>query len=143
MHSSQGIQHFLGTVGVSILLMLSGCAAVPLNSQSIAPRFYGVWTNTDSSVYNWLEIDANHVVSYGLTQWNGSCDPTPVDVAAPDQLILPVGAVGAGQLAFALDGAVLVISGRTATARYVPSSREDICRGPGGKYLPGAPYPKS
>jgi hypothetical protein len=40
-----------------------------------------------------------------------------------------------------LNGGALVITSKYATQRFVPASRESICQD-GGKYLPGAPYPK-
>jgi hypothetical protein len=126
----------------SVVLLLSGCAASALNSKPLAPRFYGIWSDTDASRNNWLEIDAKHIVGYGSTQLNGRCTVIPIDVAARDRVILPVSSIGAGQMSLTLDGAVLVVTGKYATQRYVSASREAICRGSGGKYFPGAPYPK-
>jgi hypothetical protein len=34
------------------------------------------------------------------------------------------------------------MTGKYGTQRFVSASREAICRGSGGKYLSGAPYPK-
>ena len=86
----------------SVVLSLAGCAAVTLNSQPVAPQFYGIWRNTNTRIYNWLEIDANNVVTFGLTEWgDGRCIPTAVEVAAPDRVILPVGSVGLGQMSIA------------------------------------------
>jgi hypothetical protein len=129
------------TIG-SIAGLLAGCAAGALNSKPLAPRFYGIWSNSDTSNYNWLEIDAKHIAGYGSTQLNGRCTVIPIDVAAHDRVILPVSSIGAGQMSMTLNGNVLVLAGKYATQRYVPSSREAICRGSGAKYLPGAPYPK-
>jgi hypothetical protein len=126
----------------SILVLLAGCAAGALNSKPLAPRFYGIWSNTDTGNYNWLEIDAKHIVGYGSTQLNARCTVIPIDVAARDRVILPVSSIGAGQMSMTLNGTELVMAGKYATQRYAPSSREAICRGSGGKYLPGAPYPK-
>jgi hypothetical protein len=126
----------------SMVLLLAGCAAAGLNSKPVAPRFYGIWSNTDANANNWLEIDAKHVVGYGSTQLNGRCNLIPIDVASRDRVILPVSAIGAGQMSLTLDGNVLVMAGKYATQRFVPASREAICRGSGGKYMPGAPYPK-
>jgi len=64
----------------SVVLSLAGCAAVTLNSQPVAPQFYGIWRNTNTRIYNWLEIDANNVVTFGLTEWgDGRCIPTAVE----------------------------------------------------------------
>jgi hypothetical protein len=126
----------------SLAVVLAGCASGALNSRPLAPRFYGIWSNSDASNYNWLEIDAKHIVGYGSTQLNGRCTVIPIDVAARDRVILPVSSIGAGQMSLTLNGAVLVLAGKYATQRYVASAREAICRGSGGKYLPGAPYPK-
>jgi hypothetical protein len=126
----------------SVVLSLAGCAAVPLNSQPVEPQFHGIWRNTNTSIYNWLEIDANNVVAFGLTEWDGRCIPTAVEIAAPDRLILRVDSVELGQMSLALNGTVLLIAGNHVTEGYVRTSREDICRGSGGAYLPGAPYPQ-
>jgi hypothetical protein len=125
----------------SIIGLLAGCAAGALNSKPLAPRFYGIWSNSDTSIYNWLDIDAKHIVGYG-TQLNGRCSVIPIDVEAGNRVILPVSSIGAGEMSMTLNGSVLVLAGKYSTQRYVPSSREAICRGSGGKYLPGAPYPK-
>jgi hypothetical protein len=126
---------------IGIAVLLAGCAAGALNSKPVAARFYGIWSYTDASNYNWLEIDAKRIVGYGSTQLNTRCTVIPIDVAAKDRVILPVSSIGAGPMTMTLNGAVLVMAGKYATQRYVPSSREAICRGTGGKYLPGAPYP--
>jgi hypothetical protein len=126
----------------SVVLSLAGCAAVPLNSQPVAPQFHGIWRSTNTSIYNWLEIDAYNVVTFGLTEWDGRCIPTAVEIAAPDRVILHVDSVGLGQMSIALNGTVLLITGKHATEGYVQTSRADICRGSGGTYLPGAPYPQ-
>jgi len=126
----------------STVVLLAGCAAGVLNSKPLAPRFYGIWSNGDTSIYNWLEIDATRVVGYGSTQLNGRCSLIPIDVAARDRVILPVSSIGAGPMSMTLNGSELVLAGKYATQRYVPSSREAICRASGGKYLAGAPYPK-
>jgi hypothetical protein len=127
----------------SIVVLLAGCAAGALNSKPLAPQFYGIWSNTDPGNSNWLEVDAKHIVGYGSTQLNGRCAVIAIDVAARDRVILPVSSIGAGQMSMTLNGAVLVVTGKYATQRYARSSREAICRGSGGKYLPGAPYPGS
>jgi hypothetical protein len=119
----------------SVVLSLAGCAAVLLN-QPVAPQFYGIWRNTSTRIYNWLEIDADRVTTFGLKEWNGRCVPTGVDVAAPDRIVLPVGSVGLGQMSLGLDGRVLLIAGKHATAGYVRASREEICRRSDGTYLP-------
>jgi hypothetical protein len=126
----------------SMVLLLAGCAAAGLNSKPVAPRFYGIWSNTDANANNWLEIDAKHIVGYGSTQLNGRCNLIPIDVASRDRVILPVSAIGAGQMSLTLDGTILVMTGKYGTQRFVSASREAICRGSGGKYLSGAPYPK-
>jgi hypothetical protein len=126
----------------STVLLLAGCAASGLNSKPVAPRFYGIWSNTDANSNNWLEIDAKHIVGYGSTQLNARCMVIPIDVAARDRIVLPVSSIGAGQMSLTLNGTALVMTGKYATQRFVAVSREAICRGSGGKYLPGAPYPK-
>jgi hypothetical protein len=126
----------------STLLLLAGCAAPGLNSKPVGLRFYGVWSTTDANSSNWLEIDAKHVVGYGSTQLNARCTVIPIDVAARDRIVLPVSSIGAGQMQLTLSGTALVMTGKYATQRFLPASREAICRGSGGKYLPGAPYPK-
>jgi hypothetical protein len=126
----------------STVLLLAGCAASGLNSKPVAPRFYGIWSNTDANSNNWLEIDAKHIVGYGSTQLNARCTVIPIDVAARDRIVLPVSSIGAGLMSLTLNGTAMVMTGKYATQRFVPASREAICRGSGGKYLPGAPYPK-
>jgi hypothetical protein len=126
----------------AIVALVAGCSSGGLKAKSLAPRFYGIWSNTETSNNSWFEIDATHTVGYGSTQLNGRCTVIPIDVAARDRVILPVSSIGAGQMSLTLDGTALVVAGKYATQRYVPTSREAICRGPGGKYLPGAPYPK-
>jgi hypothetical protein len=126
----------------SMVLQLAGCAASGANSKPVAPRFYGIWSNTDATSRNWLEIDSKHIVGYGSTQLNARCSLIPIDVAARDRVVLPVSSIGAGPMSLTLNGTALVMTGKYATQRFVPSSREAICLGSGAKYLPGAPYPK-
>jgi hypothetical protein len=126
----------------SMALLLAGCAAGGLNSKPVAPRFFGIWSYADAGTTNWLEIDAKHIVGYGSTQLNARCTVIPIDVAARDRVVLPVSSIGAGQMSLTLNGTALVLTGKYATQRYAPASREAICLGSGGKYLPGAPYPK-
>ena len=125
-----------------MVLLLSGCAAGGLNSKPVAPRFYGIWSYADAGTTNWLEIDAKHIVGYGSTQLNARCTVIPIDVAARDRIVLPVSSIGAGTMSLTLNGTALVLTGKYATQRYMPVSREAICLGSGAKYLPGAPYPK-
>jgi hypothetical protein len=126
----------------SMVLLLAGCASGGLNSKPVAPRFYGIWSNTDGSSSNWLEIDSKHIIGYGSTQLNVRCTAIPIDVAARDRIVLPVSSIGAGQMSLTLNGGALVLTGKYATQRYVPATRDAICLGSGGRYLPGAPYPK-
>jgi|HubBroStandDraft_5_1064220.scaffolds.fasta_scaffold151889_2 hypothetical protein len=126
----------------SMALLIAGCAASGLNSKPVAPRFYGIWSYADAGTINWLEIDAKHIVGYGSTQLNARCTVIPIDVAARDRIVLPVSSIGAGPMSLTLNGTALVLTGKYATQRYAPVSRDTICRGSAGKYLPGAPYPK-
>jgi hypothetical protein len=125
----------------SVALLLIACAASPPNSKPLAPRFYGVWSNTGTST-TWLEIDAGHFVSFGVTQSNGRCAAIRADILARDRVVLPVSPVGAGPMSLSLDGAVLLVTGKYGTQRFVRASREAICRESDGTFLPGAPYPK-
>jgi hypothetical protein len=127
--------HLIG----SVALLLAGCAATP---KALAPPFYGVWVNADSRLQSWLEIEAHRVVNFGLTQSNGRCVSSTIDIVAKDRVVAPVSSLGEGRMSLRLDGGALVIKGNYATQRYVVSSRESICRGSGGAYAPGAPYPK-
>jgi hypothetical protein len=126
----------------SVALLLAGCASSPTASKAVAPRFIGVWANADLGAQSWLEIQAHSVLSFGVTQSNGRCASVAVDIVAKDRLNVPVSALGNGGMSLKLDGRALIISGRLGTQRYVSSSRESICQGIGGKYLPGAPYPR-
>jgi len=128
-------------LAAAVTLLLVACAAGPPNSKPLAPRFYGVWSNTGTS-NNWLEIDATHFVSFGVTQSNGRCAAIRADIVARDRVVLQVSPLGAGPMSLSLEGTTLVIAGQYATPRFVRASREAICRGSGGTYLPGAPYPK-
>jgi hypothetical protein len=123
----------------SVALLLAGCAATPT---AVAPQFYGVWVNEDSRLRSWVEIEAHHVVSFGLTQSNGHCVASVIDIVAKDRLIAPISSLGEGPMSLRLEGGKLVITGNYATQAYVVSSRETICRRLGGTYAPGAPYPK-
>lgn len=123
----------------AVLALLAACATAP---KAVAPRFYGVWSNADSGVHSWIEVEAHRVVSFGWAQSNGRCVATVVDIVAKDRVLVPVSFLGSGEMSLRVDGGVLVIAGNYATQRYVPASRESICLGSGGKYLPGAPYPR-
>jgi hypothetical protein len=123
----------------SVALLLAGCAATP---KAVEPRFYGVWVSEDSRLHSWLEIEAHSVVNFGLTQSNGRCAASTIDIVAKDRVIAPVSSLGQGPMSLRLEGGALVIKGNYATQTYVASSRESICRGLGGAYAPGAPYPK-
>jgi hypothetical protein len=129
-----------GWVVFGVAMALAGCASGP---KAVAPRLYGVWVNTASGPHNWIEIEAHRVVSFAVTQSNGRCAATDIDIVAKDRVSVPVSALGSGELSLRLDGRVLVVAGKYATQRYQPASRESICQGPGGSYFPGAPYPKS
>jgi hypothetical protein len=94
----------------------------------------------DSKVHSWLEIEAHSVANFGFTQPNGRCVTTAIDIVAKDRVMVPVSFLGSGPMSLRLDGRALVITGNYATQRYVPASREAICQGLGGAYLPGAPY---
>ena len=125
----------------SVASLLVACASGPPNSQPLAPRFYGVWSNPGGS-NDWLEIDAGHFVSFAVTPSNGRCVAIRADTVARDRVILPVCSLGVGPMSLSMDGAVLVIVGKYATQRFVRTSRAAICREPGGNYLPGAPHTK-
>ena len=120
-----------------LCVVLAGCATAP---KAVAPGFYGVWVNADSSAHSWLEIEAQRVANFGFTQPNGRCATTAIDIVAKDRVIVPVSFLGSGPMSLRLEGGALVITGNYATQRYVPAKRESICRRSGGKYLPGAPY---
>jgi len=123
----------------SVILLFAACAATP---KAVAPQFYGVWVNEDSRLHSWVEIEAHRVVNFGLTQSNGRCVASAIEIVAKDRLIAPVSSLGQGSMSLRLEGGALVIKGNYATQAYVASSRESICRGLGGAYAPGAPYPK-
>jgi hypothetical protein len=123
----------------SVALLFAGCAATP---KMVAPRFYGVWVNEDSRLHSWLEIEAHRVVNFGLTQSNGRCVASAIDIVLKDRVIAPVSPLGEGPMSLRLEGGALVITGKYAMQRYVATSRASICQGPGGAYAPGAPYPK-
>ena len=125
----------------AVASLLVACASGPPNSKPLAPRFHGAWSSPGAS-NNWLEIDAGHFVSFGVTPSNGRCVAIRADTVARDRVILPVSSLGVGPMALSMDGAVLVIVGKYGTQRFVRTSREAICRESGGNYLPGAPYPK-
>jgi hypothetical protein len=117
-------------------LLLAGCAGTPV---AIAPRFNGVWV-TDTGSPSWVEIQAHSVVSFGLMPSNGHCAATSIDIVAQDRVNVPVSPLGNGPMSFKVDRGVLLIAGKYATMRFVPSARESICR-VGGSYAHGAPYP--
>jgi hypothetical protein len=118
--------------------LLAGCAAAPT---AVAPAFHGVWVNSDSRVRSWIEIEAHRVVSFGLTQSDGHCVASAIDIVGKDRVMASVSSLGEGPMSMELQGGALLITGRYATQRFAPAPRESICRGPGGAYLPGAPYP--
>ena len=126
-------------VAGSAVLLLAACAATP---KAVAPPFYGVWVNEDSRLRSWVEIEAHRVVSFGLTPSNGRCVASAIDIVAKDRVIAPVSSLGEGPMSLRLQGGALVITGNHATQTFMASSRDSICRGPGGAYAPGAPYPK-
>jgi len=128
-----------GWLVAGVALAFAGCASAP---KAVAPRLYGVWVNTATGPHNWVEIEAHHVVSFAVTQSNGRCAATDVDILAKDRVSVPVSALGSGEMSLRLDGRVLVVTGKYATQRYQPATRESICQGPGGTYFPGAPYAK-
>src|ERR1700689_1128516 len=111
--------------------LLAGCAGMP----TIAPKFNGVWVTTSGSP-SWVEVQAHSVVSFGLTLSNGHCAATPIEILSKDRVDAPVSAIGNGRMFLKLDGGALVISGKLATTRFVPASRESICLGRGGAYAP-------
>ncbi len=106
----------------------------------MAPPLYGVWSDARTN-NRWVEIDANQFIAFGVTQ-DGRCSATRADVATRDHVVLPVSPIGVGPMSLSVEGAALVVAGKNATQRLVRSSRDAICRSPGGAYLPGAPYPK-
>ena len=126
----------------SAVWLLMACAGAPSNSKPVAPRFYGVWANADLSVHSWVEIEVHRVVSFGVTLSNGRCAATNIDILSKDRVNAPVSSLGNGEMSLKLDGRALLVTGKYGTQRYLPSSRQAICQGPGGTYLPGAPYPK-
>jgi len=138
MMKSPGFQGRLGWVMVGVGMALAGCASAPV---AVAPRFYGAWVNTDSAMHSWLQIEAHRVVSLGLFQSNGRCVATDIEIVGKDRLNVPVSSLGTGEMSLRSTAGTLVITGKYATQRFVPTSRESICQ-IGGKYLPGAPYPK-
>jgi hypothetical protein len=117
--------------------LLAGCAGMP----TMAPKFTGVWVTTSGNP-SWVEVQAHSVVSFGLTLSNGHCAATALEIISKDRVDAPVSAIGNGPMLLKLDGGALVISGKLATTRFVPASRESICLGRGGAYAPEAPYPK-
>ncbi|MGO9934928.1 MAG: hypothetical protein ACLPV8_24370 [Steroidobacteraceae bacterium] len=127
-----------GWVVAGLAVALAGCAAAP---KAVAPRFHGVWVSADPGQHSWLEIQAHRVTSFAVTQSNGRCASTDIDIVAQDRLNAPVSSLGTGEMSVRMSGSVLVISGKYATLRFMPASRESICQS-GGTYLPGAPYPK-
>jgi hypothetical protein len=120
-----------------VAFLLVGCAGMP----TMAPKFNGVWVTTPEST-SWVEIQAQSVVSFGLTLSSGHCAATAIEILAKDRVDAPVSAIGNGPMMVKLDGGALVISGKLGTTRLVPATRESICLGRGGGYAPGAPYPK-
>jgi len=137
MSKSPGFRNRCGWM-VAAVMALSGCAGRPA---ALAPRFYGVWVNTDAGMHSWLQIEAHRMVSFGLFQSNGHCVASDIDILANDRLSVPVSSLGSGDMSMRLNGGALVVAGKNATQRFMPTSRESICQ-VGGKYLPGAPYPK-
>jgi hypothetical protein len=138
MSKSAGFQGQSGWVAAAVALALAGCAGTPV---AVAPRFNGAWVNADSGMHSWLQIEPHHVISFGLFQSNGRCVATDIEILAKDRLNVPVSSLGTGEMSLRLNGGALVITSKYATQRFVPASRESICQ-VGGKYLPGAPYPK-
>lgn len=137
MRKSASFQTQLGTAA-ALAMLLGGCAGTPA---TVAPRFNGSWVNTDSAMHSWLQIEPHHVVSLGLFQSNGHCVATDIEILAKDRLNVPVSSLGTGEMSLRLNGATLVVTSKYATQRFMSTSRESICQ-VGGKYLPGAPYPK-
>ena len=117
--------------------VVAGCAGMP----TMAPKFNGVWVTTSASP-SWVEVQANSVVSFGLTLSNGHCAATSFEIVSKDRVDAPVSAIGNGPMLLKLDGGSLVIGGKLGTTRFVRAARESICLGRGGVYAPGAPYPR-
>ena len=124
------------TLGL-LAFVAAGCAGMP----TMAPKFNGVWVTTSVSP-SWVEVQANSVVSFGLTLSNGHCAATSFEIVSKDRVDAPVSAIGNGPMLLKLEGGDLVIGGKFGTTRFVRAARESICLGRGGAYAPGAPYPK-
>ncbi len=116
--------------------LVAGCAGMP----TMAPKFTGVWVTTSASP-SWVEVQAQSVVSYGLTLSSGHCAATSFEIVSKERVNAPVSAIGSGPMLLKLYGGTLVIGGNFGTTRLVRAARESICLGRGGVYAPGAPYP--
>jgi hypothetical protein len=126
-------------MGSVVALLVVACAAGPPKSKPLASRFYGVWSDARANNH-WLEIDASHFVSFGVTQSNGRCAAVRADTVARDRVVLPVSLIGSGPMSLSLDGVILVVAGQSGTQRFAQAPREAICRESDGTYFPGAPY---
>jgi hypothetical protein len=120
-----------------VAFAVAGCAGMP----TMAPKFNGVWV-TSSASPSWVEVQAQSVVSFGLTLSSGHCAATSFEIVSKDRVDAPVSSIGNGPMLLKLDGATLVIGGKLGTTRFVRAARESICLGRGGVYAPGAPYPR-
>ena len=133
----QKLTRLIGSMLGLVAFVVAGCAGMP----TIAPKFNGVWVTTSVSP-SWVEVQANSIVSFGLTLSNGHCAATSFEIVSKDRVDAPVSAIGNGPMTLKLEGGDLVIGGKLGTTRFVRAARESICLGRGGVYAPGAPYPK-
>jgi hypothetical protein len=133
----QKMARLKGTTLGLVVFVAAGCAGMP----TMAPKFNGVWVTTSADL-SWVEVQANSVVSFGLTLSNGHCAATSFEIVSKDRVDAPVSAIGNGPMTLKLEGGDLVIGGKLGTTRFVRAARESICLGRGGVYAPGAPYPK-
>jgi hypothetical protein len=133
----QKLTRSIGSMLGLVAFVVAGCAGMP----TMAPKFNGVWVTTSVNP-SWVEVQANSVVSFGLTLSNGHCAATSFEIVSKDRVDAPVSAIGNGPMTLKLEGGDLVIGGKLGTTRFVRAARESICLGRGGVYAPGAPYPK-
>lgn len=119
--------------------LVAGCAACA-GMPTMAPKFNGVWVTTSASP-SWVEVQAQSVVSFGLTLSSGQCAATSFEIVSKDRVNAPVSAIGNGPMLLKLYSDTLEIRGNFGTTRLVRAARESICLRRGGVYAPGAPYP--
>jgi hypothetical protein len=107
----------------------------------LASRYYGVWKNVGPQYLNWWVIDASGAHTFGITaNSEGRCSADIVTVVvAPNQIDVKSGDSGLVTLRV-VEGDLLMFQGERDVALHKRVNREDICRGPDGTYLEGAPY---